>query len=143
MKLKILTINFSSTYEFLNEVEETLQGRKNSRKENESLSFDSIETFKKVLTQNRLEVLMAIAREKPQSLYQLANFLEREHHHVAKDCKSLEMFGFISLDEAESPKKQYIPRLTFDYDVIRVNSKLEEYFFISHKSNKLIAKAIA
>jgi predicted transcriptional regulator len=143
MKLKTLTINFSSTDEFLGGVRDALSKGKNSKKQNESLSFDSIETLKKILTQNRLEILMAIARIKPASIYQLAKFLNREHPHVTKDCKALEMFGFISLAEVDSLKKQYTPKLSFEYDLIRVNAKMEEFFSISAKSNKMISKTIA
>lgn len=143
MKLKTLTITISSTAEFLADIKGSLKAAQSSRKKAETLSFDTMETFKRVLTQNRLEILMAIARNRPESIYQLAKFLDREHPHVMKDCKALETFGFILLTEAGTVKKQYTPKLSFEYDLIRVNSKLEEYFSISAKSNKVLAKAIA
>ena len=143
MKLRTLDINITSTNEFLNDLKLSIYGETRHDNSSCSLSFDSIETVKKVLTQNRLEILMAIAREKPGSIYELAKFLHREHNHVVKDCKTLEAFGFIFLDLAEGSKRQYIPNLSFDYDLIRVKSKLEEFFPISSRCNQVLSKSIA
>lgn len=143
MKLKSLNVYIESTDQFMNDITKALAGEIVDKEMYGSLSFQSIEHFKKALTQNRLEILMAISREQPDSVYQLAQFLNREHHHVVKDCKILEGYNLITLEEADSNKKQYIPRLSRDYDVIRVHAKMEEYFFISEKCNKVIGKLIA
>lgn len=143
MKLKTLTIKFSTNDEFLKGVKGSLFDPTHSSDEDEhSLSFDSMETFKNTLTENRLDILMAIARERPESIYQLAKYLNREHPHVAKDCKILEFLGFIVLEEAVGAKKQFIPRLVFDYDFIRVKDKLEKIFSISKKSNEVLLKSM-
>lgn len=144
MKLKTLTINFSTNDEFLKNVKDSLFDPSDSGiNDNEnSLSFDSMETFKNALTQNRLDILMAIAREEPESIYQLAKFLNREHTHVAKDCKILEFLGFIVLAEAIGTKKHYVPKLVFDYDLILVKDKMEKIFSISKKSNEFIMKSM-
>jgi predicted transcriptional regulator len=138
MKLKTLTVHFSTNDEFLKDTKSSLF----TDDDEYSLSFDSMETFKNTLTQNRLDILMAIAREKPESIYQLAKYLNREHTHVAKDCKILEFLGFIVLAETEGAKKQYVPRLVFDYDFIIVKDKMEKIFSISKKSNEFILKSM-
>jgi predicted transcriptional regulator len=138
MKLKTLTINFSTNDEFLKDTKGSLF----TDADEYSLSFDSMETFKNTLTQNRLDILMAIARENPESIYQLAKFLNREHTHVAKDCKILEFLGFIILAEMSGAKKQYVPKLVFDYDLIIVKDKMEKIFPISKKSNEFILQSM-
>lgn len=143
MKLKTLNIYIESTKDFMGDIRKALHGQKVLKEMKGSISCDSIENFKSLLTQNRLEILMAISREKPESVYQLAKFLNREHHHVVKDCRILEGYGFIALEEVDQTKKQYTPMLAYDYDVIRVHAKMEEYFFISEKCNKVIGKLIA
>jgi predicted transcriptional regulator len=143
MKLKTLTIKFSTNDEFLKDVKDSLFDSNHSFDEDEnSLSFDSIETFKNTLTENRLDILMAIARERPESIYQLAKYLNREHPHVTKDCKILEFLGFIVLEEAAGAKKQFTPRLVFDYDFIVVKDKMEKIFSISKKSNEILLKSM-
>lgn len=144
MKLKTLTINFSTNDDFLKDTKGSLFNPTHTSVDDDeySLSFDSMETFKNTLTQNRLDILMAIAREKPESIYQLAKYLNREHTHVAKDCKILEFLGFIVLAETAGAKKQYVPKLVFDYDFIIVKDKMEKIFSISKKSNEFILKSM-
>lgn len=143
MKLKTLTIHFSTNDEFLKGVKSSLFDPAQSSNEDEhSISFDSVETFKKTLTENRLDILMAIAREKPESIYRLAKYLNREHPHVTKDCKILEFLGFIVLEESFGAKKHFTPRLVFDYDFIIVKDKIEKIFSISKKSNEVLLKSM-
>lgn len=135
MGLKILNVKIHSTKEFMKDVKESLLGK---NKILNTLSFDSIETFKKVISANRLQILMAVSRLKPESINQLAKLLDREFPHVLKDCRALEEFGFIKFEEAKGPRKQISPRLASEYDIIRVNSTLEEIFPISERSNQLL-----
>jgi predicted transcriptional regulator len=86
---------------------------------------------------------MAISRLRPDSINQLAKFVNREYPHVLKDCRSLEVLGFIALIEAESIKKQFTPKLAFDYDIIRVKSKIEELFPITEESNRILLDSMA
>lgn len=141
-KLKSLNIVFSSHDEFMADLKDSLFKGKDSSDSNDSLSFDSIETFKKLMTTNKLEILMAITRLRPKSINQLAKQINREYPHVLKDCRTLESLGFIVLEDTESAKKQFIPKLAFEYDVIRVKSKMEEFFPISEKCNKILLKSM-
>lgn len=141
MKLKILNVIFSNHDEFMGELKEALFNGKNSNEANQTLSFDSFETFKRLMTANKLEILMAIARIKPTSINQLSKILNREYPHVLKDCNSLLNLGFIKLEIVESARKQFVPKLAFDYDIIVVKSRIEEIFSISEKSNKVLLMA--
>lgn len=141
-KLKSLHIVFTTMDEMLEGIESALRGEESEIDYNESLAYDSIETFKRQLTPNRLELLRAIARLKPSSINQLAKMVNREFPHVLKDCRSLEFYGFIVLEEMDGARKQLKPRLAFDYDVIRVHSKLEEMFLITEESNRVLARSM-
>jgi predicted transcriptional regulator len=139
MKLKILTIDFKKTETFIKDIDNVLFDRKNQkRNKGKSISFDSVETFKKIMTYNKIQILMAISRLRPESINQLANFLGREYPHVHKDCKSLEALGFINLEEQAGPKKQFWPKLSFSYDIIRVKTSIEEIYSISDESNRVL-----
>jgi hypothetical protein len=50
--------------------------------------------------------------------------------------------GFIVLEEAAGAKKQFTPRLVFDYDFIVVKDKMEKIFSISKKSNEILLKSM-
>lgn len=141
MKLKILDILISSNDEFLGELKEAIFNGKNSERANKSISFDSSESFNRLMTSNKIQILMAIARLQPDSINKLAKILNREYPHVLKDCKVLELLGFIKLNEKVSARKQLIPKLSFDYDVIRVKSSIEKMIPISEKSNYVLLTA--
>ncbi len=141
-KLKGLNIVFSSHDEFMSGIKDSLFGDKAAAEENEAISFDSIETFKRLMTSNKLEILIAIARLKPVSINQLSKLINREFPHVLKDCRSLETFGFIKMLESGKAKKQLTPKLIFEYDVIRVKAKMEEIFPISEESNRILVKSM-
>ena len=139
MKLKILNINFKSRDEFLENTKKEILGE-GIPKKNE-LIFDSIETFKRVMGQNKLEILMAISRLSPDSIYGLKKLLNREYPHVLKDCRQLESLGLIQFVKSEGAKRQLRPILVFEYDLIRVNSDIEEIFPISERSNRILLEA--
>jgi predicted transcriptional regulator len=93
------------------------------------------------MTPKKLQLIMAIARLKPESINQLAKLLSREYAHVFKECKSLETLGFIKLAEVGvGQKKQSQPVLSFNYDIIRVKAPIEEIFPITEQSNKVLLK---
>ncbi|HAZ13818.1 MAG: hypothetical protein A2X86_14515 [Bdellovibrionales bacterium GWA2_49_15] len=138
MGLKILNIVFSSQEDFMKDVKSSLFDEKKLDHSSDTISFDSIETFKRAMSSNKLEILMAIARFHPESMNQLAKLLNREYPHVYKDCKTLETLGFIKLREMDIARKQLIPSLAFEYDIIRVQSKIEEIFPISALSNRVL-----
>ncbi|CBW26608.1 hypothetical protein BMS_1783 [Halobacteriovorax marinus SJ] len=147
MSLEVLNINFQNKDEFLNEINGALFHGKEVKFHKKELSFDSIETFKRVMSQNKLQILMAISRLKPESVYQLEkSLLNRKYPHILKDCRQLESLGFIRLVESKGSKRQLRPELTFAYDIIKVNSKnpeLIEIFNISLRSNRVLLEANA
>lgn len=147
MSLKVLNINFQNKDEFLNEIRGALFAGEKTKSQEKELSFDSIDTFKRLMSQNKLQILMAISRLRPESIYQLQKYLpNRKYPHILKDCRQLESLGFIKLVESEGAKRQLRPQLTFAYDIIKVNPKipeLVEIFNISERSNRVLLEADA
>lgn len=141
MNLKVLNINFLSKDEFLDDIRGAIFGENESCDKEDELNFDSFESFKRFMSQNKLQILMAISQLKPESIYQLEKRLNRKYPHVLKDCRQLESFGFIELVESEGAKKQLCPKLIFDFDIIKVNSSLEEVFSISERSKRTLLEA--
>lgn len=139
MKLKILNIIFQGPKDFLADVDDALKSGKklNTRKKN-TLIFDSVKTFNNLMTVNKIQVLRAISQSTPSSVYQLALILNREPHHVLKDCRQLEACKFIELELMDSGRQSLRPTLTFDYDVIKADSPIIPPYTISERAEKLL-----
>ena len=142
MKLKSFDIEIMSYDEFMGSVKKILEGDLKSVKSQHSNSVDSLETFKRSMTPNKLQILMAISRLKPESINQVAKLVGREYPHVLKDCRALEVEGFIKFEEVDSLRKQLTPKLVFDYDIIRVKAPIEEIYSISERSNKVLLREL-
>lgn len=146
MPLKALNIHFRSLEQLFSEVDEALDKKKPVRDKKNELKFDSPSTFQKVMSRNRLQILIAISRLKPDSIYQLEKILGRPYPHVLKDCRTLEGLGFIKLVETNRAKKQLRPKLSFDYDIVKINAQnpnLTEILNISERSNRLLLEVAA
>jgi len=138
MKLKSLDIEIISTDDYRTNVKNIISGNIKSFQHQNLNAYQSIELFKKIMTPNKLQILMAISRLKPVSINQLSKFLVREYPHVFNDCKSLEAEGFIHLEEQDGLRKQLKPKLIFDFDIIRVKAPIEEIYSISERANKVL-----
>lgn len=138
MKLKVLNIKISKRDDFFKGVEESLNSGQAFYDKSNSIEFESMDIFKRLMTKNKLQILICISRIRPQSINQLAKFLQREYPHVLNDCHALETYGFIKLEDVEGLRKQFRPKLVFDFDLIRVQTRLEEIIPISEKSNQIL-----
>lgn len=139
MKLKLLNIVFKESKNFFADIDRALKSGKgiNTRTEN-VLTFDSIKTFNNVMTVNKIQILRAISQLSPESVYQLAMMLNREPQHVLKDCRQLEAYKFIKLEETDTGRNSLRPVLAFEYDVIKTDSPMISPYTISERSEKLL-----
>lgn len=141
MSLKKLTIHFQELSDLFKEVEESIKKKSKLVDSVESISFDNIKTYRNFMTSNKSNILSAISKLSPDSVYELAKSLDRKPQHVLADCRSLESHGFIKLTPEESGRKQLKPELIFDYDVILVEEKGALPLAVSEKSEKLLFEA--
>ena len=115
MKAKRIDIGIKDLKESLRDFSETwknLQGGKRIRKE-EGLYFDSIDTMRNVLTNNRLLILKTIRKNKPGSVYELAKILSRDLKSVNQDLKLLSEIGLVALEKVETERKRVIPHVDY------------------------------
>jgi predicted transcriptional regulator len=139
MKLKFLNIVFKESKDFFADIGQALESGKglNTRAEN-VLTFDSVKTFNNVMTVNKIQILRVISQLRPESVYQLAMILNREPQHVLKDCRQLEAYKFIKLEETDTGRNSLRPVLAFDYDVIKTDSSIISPYTISERSERLL-----
>ena len=59
------------------------------------LYFETVEELRQILTEKRLELLLAITRHRPASVHQLAGLLERDYNPVSTDITLLERLELV------------------------------------------------
>jgi predicted transcriptional regulator len=119
-RAKSLEIRFQSVQDFRTEVRAALRDRKRGTQLEHRIYFDSVPTYRKFMTSQKIELLTAIVLHSPGSIYELAQLVQRDFAAVQRDCVALEGAGFIRLKEANDAREARIPELVFPYRKIRV-----------------------
>jgi predicted transcriptional regulator len=88
------------------------------------LYFESIEQLRHILTEKRLELLLAITRHRPASVHELAGLLGRDYKNGSTDVTLLERLGLVKLDAGASKGRAQTP--TVPYDEIHVTIDLRQ-----------------
>ncbi|MDE0366732.1 MAG: helix-turn-helix domain-containing protein [Gammaproteobacteria bacterium] len=84
--------------------------------------FTSIESFAKVLSGRNRELLALIAREKPDSLTELAELSGRNKSNLSRTLKTMSRYGLVELREGE--RGTLVPRAP--YDQVRLDVSLTQ-----------------
>ena len=74
--------------------------------------FTSVESFAKVLSQRNRELLALIAREKPDSLTELATLARRKKSNLSRTLKIMSRYGLVELKTGQHGT--LIPRIRYD-----------------------------
>jgi predicted transcriptional regulator len=119
--VKTLIIRFEEWDAFKSRVRNALKKNKPSIAQPNTLSFGSVTEYQKFMTEQKLAILATIIKQKPSSIYQLAQLVERDFANVQRDCTALESMGFILLKEGGDLKKSKTPKLSFNYTRIEIH----------------------
>jgi predicted transcriptional regulator len=79
-----------------------------------ALYFESVEDLRRILTEKRLELLLAIARHRPGSMHELAQRLGRDYKNVSGDVGLLERLGLVSLENRGGKGGARAPVVPYD-----------------------------
>src|SRR3989338_48787 len=120
MKIKNIVVEVKSIEDTLKEVKGIMGKIKEGKlvKKKESISFSNIDIMRKVLTNKRLELIRAIKKYKPKSIYQLAKIVKRDSKSVNIDLKILSNLGMVDLKSKEKGRENIVPSV--DYEEIDV-----------------------
>jgi predicted transcriptional regulator len=127
MKQKTLTIKFQNWDEFKKKVTKAFKDQKQSIAPMDIIVFSSVTEYQKFMTEQKLAILAVVANKKPKSIYQLAQWVDRDFANVQRDCVALDSHGFLRLEDAGDAKKSKIPKLTFNYMKIIVQMPTVSY----------------
>lgn len=78
------------------------------------LSFQNIDTLRKVLTEKRIELLHVIRKYSPDSIYELAKIVNRDLKSVNVDIDVLVSLGLVSIKKIKEERMKTRPRVEFD-----------------------------
>lgn len=115
MKVKEIIIEIKDTKEALKEFGDTLKALSRGKKvkPKTALSFGNVATMRRFLTDNRLQLLRLIKKEKPKSIYDLARIAKRDFKNVYEDLKILQGLGIVDLSKEKNNKKKLKPTLLY------------------------------
>ena len=117
IKAKELKLYIEDTAEFKEKIKGELRAidRGKAKKLGEdSISFQSLDQFRKFLTPKRLELLRVIRHKKPSSMYELAKLVSRTPENVSTDIKFLEQLGFVEVDRIHDVRKKSVPEVNYN-----------------------------
>jgi predicted transcriptional regulator len=122
MRVKKIDIGIKGLRESLKDFAETWKKLESGRKvkKEEGIYFDSIDTMRAVLTNNRLLILKTIRERHPRSVYELAKILGRDLKNVNQDLKMLAEIGLVTLEKAETDKKRVIPHVEYSKILLEI-----------------------
>ena len=143
MSLKPIKILFKTSEEFTTYIEDILYRDAEGVVQTADWQlWDYSKHFWTFMTINKIEILVAISKYHPGSVYELAQKINREPHHVLKDCNSLEVNNFIKYEKNNGTRGQKKPVLIFNYDFIEVQSQLGEVVIVSEKARSTLLKKV-
>jgi len=123
MKVRNIKITIKSDVEFFKEVKNVWkkleQGEK--VKKHEGISFESLETMRKVLTEERLRILKIIKKYHPGSIYELAKILKRDTKNVSDDVHYLADLALIEIEKGKSNgREKTTPVVNYDKILLEI-----------------------
>lgn len=126
MRVRNIKIGIKSTEDSLNEFKDYWKkiekGEKVEKKE--ALYFESLNVLRSILTTKRIELLKAIAKHKPKSIYELSKIVNRDLKNVNEDVKLLSELGLLELKKSKTDKERIEP--VIEYDRIMIEIDLDE-----------------
>ncbi len=126
MKIKKIDIGIKTLEENLNDFSKTwkkLQAGEKVKKK-ERVYFDSIDSMRSILTNNRLLILKTISERNPKSVYELAKLLKRDLKNVNQDLNLLSEIGLVVLEKHKTDKERVVPYVGYDKILLEIPVKL-------------------
>lgn len=117
IKTKQLKLYIEDTTEFKKKIKEELKAidhGKAKKLREDSISFQTLDQFRKFLTPKRLELLRVVRHKKPNSMYELAKLVGRTPENVNTDIKFLEQLGFVEVTKIKDIRKKSVPEVNYD-----------------------------
>jgi predicted transcriptional regulator len=122
MRVKNIKIAIKSEDELFKEVKETWEKVEKGEKmaKHEGLYFENLEAMRKVLTENRLNILKIVKKEHPSSIYELAKMLKRDVKNTFDDIQFLANVGLVELKKTKEGRERNTPIVNYDKILLEI-----------------------
>ena len=122
MKIRQIKLAIRSVDETAAETKEVLKKLDRGERvpRHEGLYFESLETMRKVLSEERIRVLKTIRKSHPSSIYVLAKVLKRDFKNVSDDVHYLSEMGLIDLKKAKTGRTRVTPLVNYEKILLEI-----------------------
>ena len=125
MKLRKFKIKIQSSNQYFDEFKKTWKNAAKKQKMDDEfelvLSFSNISQLNKVFSAQRLRIIAAIKRKKPNSIRELSKILDREQSNVQRDVQELANLGVIQLRRIKKiGQKRESLRPEYPWDIFEI-----------------------
>jgi len=122
MRIKNIKISIKSDKELFEEVKKITEKLESGEKvkKHEGISFDNLETMRKILTDGRIKILKTIKKDNPGSIYELAKMLHRDTKNTFDDVKFLSEMGLIELRKTKNGREKTTPMVKYDKILLEI-----------------------
>jgi predicted transcriptional regulator len=124
MSARRLNIGIRTSAERSKAIREAMRGVASGHRtpQEPELYFENLEELRRILTEKRLELLLAITRHRPASVHELASLVGRDYKNVSTDIALLGRLGLVSLEARGGKGRAQAP--TVPYDEVHVTIDL-------------------
>lgn len=113
MKSRKLIVTIKSGKQLKSEMILALKGEKKGIQSKNQVIFNSVKSFMRILTKNRLEILIYLNQHDPKSIYELAKGIGRDFKNVHGDVRKLADLGLINLEKSGNQRGGLIPKAKY------------------------------
>ena len=116
-------LDIKSENEFIKETTQAMKamaGGKNVKPDS-VISFDSLKTMRKFITDERLRILKTIRQYNPASIYELAKILKRDTKNVSDDVRYLSELGLLKLEKTKDGRSKTKPLMEYEKILVEVS----------------------
>lgn len=116
MRVKRVKIGIKSLEDVLGNAKDVMKKLEKGEKVKKSsgVYFENLATFRRALTEKRLEMLHVIKERHPSSVYELADFLDRNIKNVTNDLEYLKEIGLVEVKRSKEKRERVIPQVNYD-----------------------------
>ncbi|MGO9016573.1 MAG: ArsR family transcriptional regulator [Dissulfurispiraceae bacterium] len=122
MRVRDIKISIKSDEDIYREVKDVVKKIERGEKvrKHEGISFEDLDTMRKVLSDERLRILKTIRKDHPQSIYELAKMLHRDVKNTFDDVQFLAGAGLIDLKKTKDGREKTTPTVNYDRILLQI-----------------------
>lgn len=92
----------------------------------DTIFFESLDLVDSFISPMKAKIIRAIQKHNPQSLYELAQILDKDQGYIQKEVKFLEGLGVLEIESVkDASRTRSVPKVLYDKFIIDLNESDE------------------